>query len=134
MQAMGQFYETIYISAMKPTALLGTTILAAVINTALNFVLIPHFGAYGASLATLIGYAAMYFVRIFNSQRIFRFSVNHKKNVFTIVLLVVEACTVCLNVSGWLVIDVLCTLGIVWINREVVEDIYTVLMKILKKN
>ena len=32
MQAMGQFYETIYISEMKPTALLGTTILDAVIN------------------------------------------------------------------------------------------------------
>ena len=133
MQAMGQFYETIYISAMKPTALLGTTILAAVINTGLNFVLIPHFGAYGASLATLIGYAAMYFVRIVNSKRIFRFSVNHKKIVFTIVLLVVEACVVCLNVSGWFVIDVLCTLGVVWINREVVGDIYTVLMRILRK-
>ena len=84
-------------------------------------------------MATLIGYAAMYFVRIVNSQRIFRFSVNHKKIVFTIVLLVVEACVVCLNVSGWLVIDVLCTLGVVWINREVVGDIYTVLMRILRK-
>ena len=58
---------------------------------------------------------------------------NHKKIVFTIVLLVVEACVVCLNVSGWLVIDVLCTLGVVWINREVVGDIYTVLMRILRK-
>lgn len=133
MQAMGQFYESIYISAMKPTALLGTTILAASINTGLNFLLIPHFGAYGASLATLIGYAAIYFVRIINSQKIFKFSVNHKKNIFTIFLLVIEAYIVCLNVSGWILIVFLCTLGVLWINREVIEGIYTVLMKILGK-
>lgn len=132
-QAMGQFYETIYICAMKPTALLGTTILAAVVNTGLNLVLIPQFGAYGASLATFMGYAVMYIVRIIDSRRIFKFKVEHGKNVITISLLIIEASSVCLNVPCWTLIDVVCTIGIIWINREVIKDIYIVLEKLVKR-
>lgn len=131
-QAMGQFYETIYICAMRPMALLATTILAAVVNTGLNFVLIPRYGAYGASLATFMGYTAMYMVRIVDSRRIFKFDVEHKQNIMTIFLLIIEASAVCLDVPYWLLIDIICTIGVVWINHEIIEDIFLILIKILK--
>ena len=132
-QAMGQFYETIYICAMKPTSLLGTTLLAAAVNTGLNFVLIPKLGAYGAALATFAGYTAMYIVRIVDSRRIFTFDVDHKRDIFTMLLLIIETGAVCLSVPGWIIIDCVCAIGVVWINREIIGDIYTVIMKILKK-
>ena len=131
-QAMGQFYETIYICAMKPIPLLCTTLLAAAVNTTLNFILIPRCGAFGASLATFMGYVAMYGVRVIDSKKIFKFDVNHKKNIFTMLLLIIEAGAICLNIQGWLLIDVLCVGGIIWINFEILGDIYEVLAKILK--
>lgn len=130
-QAMGQFYETIYICAMKSAALLMTTLLAAAVNTGFNFLLIPKYGAYGACLATIMGYSVMYMVRIVDSRRIFRFDVNYQRNIMTLILLAIEVAAVCLRISGWICIDVVCVFSISWINREIFRDIYTIISKVI---
>ncbi|WP_458208925.1 oligosaccharide flippase family protein [Haladaptatus sp. NG-SE-30] len=50
--------------------LIGATGAAAVINLALNLILIPEFGMRGAAVATSIGYGSMLFFHIYAARRI----------------------------------------------------------------
>lgn len=52
-----------------------TTIIGAVVNTALNIILIPQYGAYGAAVATAIGYFAIWLIRTIRLKRIINISV-----------------------------------------------------------
>ena len=50
--------------ALKNTKLISiTAICAAVVNTILNFILIPHFGAYGAAVATVFAFSLQWILR-----------------------------------------------------------------------
>ena len=133
LQAMGQFYETIYLCAMKPAALLYTTILAAVVNTGLNFLLIPQFGAGGAACATILGYMAMYGIRAFASKRIFRFKVYYLQNIVTFALLAVETAVICCQTPGWIGIAAVAAVAIIVVNRSVLADIWRVGIKMLHR-
>jgi len=96
-QAMGTFVGTVYTTSMKSKMILYTTLLAAGVNTGLNFVLIPNYGAYGAAIATTIGYLALLIVRIFDSRRIFVFKINYFRHFIVYTLLLVEVICICLN-------------------------------------
>lgn len=130
MQAMGQFYESIYICALKPTSLLLTTIFAAILNTFFNFLLIPKYGAYGAAIATCIGYGTMLLVRIVDSKRIFEFKVKHSRILLTIVCLVAETFVICSNVNKWIIINFFISVMILFLNRAIFNDIIKTIKKV----
>lgn len=130
MQAMGQFYESIYICALKPTSLLLTTIFAAILNTFFNFLLIPKYGAYGAAIATCIGYGAMFLIRIVDSKRIFEFKVKHYHILLTIACLIAETFVICSNVNKWILINSFITVIILFLNRAIFKDIIKTIKKV----
>ncbi len=60
--------------------------IAAVINVAANFVLIPHYGSMGAALSTLIAYIILTIIMYFVNQRIY--PLPFEVGLFTVVLLI----------------------------------------------
>lgn len=132
-QAMGQFYETIYVSAMKPKMLLVTTIVAAVVNTSVNFALIPSMGAYGASIATFIGYLSMFLIRIVDTRKIIKLKIYPFKIVAVIALLVIQILFLCFQFKCWAIVNVLIAVLVCMLNRNVYKDILIVLKSIIKK-
>ena len=60
--------------------------IAAVINVAANFVLIPHYGSMGAAVSTLIAYIMLTIIMYFVNQRIY--PVPFEVGLFTIALLI----------------------------------------------
>lgn len=68
-QVFTAFGQVLYISALASKSLpavSGTVVLGAVLNIVLNFILIPRFGLWGATLATVAGYGVpqvpLYFI------------------------------------------------------------------------
>ena len=61
--AMALFIGSIFTAVKDTKTLSYSTIIGAVVNTGFNFAFIPFFGAYGAAIATLIGYAATLLMR-----------------------------------------------------------------------
>ena len=57
------FLSANLIAAEQTTQIFKTTIIGAVVNTILNFVLIPTFGLNGASIATFIGFLVVMLIR-----------------------------------------------------------------------
>jgi O-antigen/teichoic acid export membrane protein len=58
--------------ARRTTLIMGASFVALVVNTVLNFALIPRWGMYGAAYATLVAYVIEAFVMYVLAQGIFR--------------------------------------------------------------
>lgn len=61
--SLSGFLSSKLIASEQTNQIFKTTVIGAIVNTILNFILIPILGINGAALATLIGFAAVLFIR-----------------------------------------------------------------------
>ena len=77
--------------ALKNTRLVSVTaIIAAATNTVFNFILIPLFGAYGAAIATVIGFTLQWVLRFRSIKRIVKLKNETVKEIISYLLLMVQ--------------------------------------------
>lgn len=88
---LGLFEGCIFTAVKKTKEVSKTTILGAIINILFNFILIPVFGASGASVATMLGYIAIWGFRTLSLRSIIRMKINWKKQGCCIFLLIIQA-------------------------------------------
>lgn len=67
-----------------------TTLIGAVLNTILNFALIPFIGSIGAALATMLGYCAVWAARTILLRKIIIMKVDWKRQIVLIILLLCQ--------------------------------------------
>lgn len=85
-------FEGCIFTAVKRTKIVSrTTIMGAVVNTFLNFALIPVIGATGAALATMAGYCSIWIVRTVQLKKIVKIKVNWSTQIASSVLLVIQS-------------------------------------------
>lgn len=87
---LGLFNGCIFAAAKKTKEISITTVISALINTVLNFILIPLVGAYGAAFATMIGYFSIWIMRMFRLEKVIRMNVNWKKQVVMMIVLLMQ--------------------------------------------
>lgn len=81
------FFTNMYIftpglDIMKKTKTIAMiSILGAILNTGLNFLLIPKFGILGAAIATLISAIIIFIIRVKMSQKYYKISFEWLKNI-----------------------------------------------------
>lgn len=84
-------FEGCIFTAVKDTkSVTISTLVGSGINTLLNFILIPFWGAEGAALATLVGYLCVWIVRTIQVKKIVRMKVNWLSQVVSLAILVVQ--------------------------------------------
>jgi len=76
------FYSSIYMAMKKNVRSMITTMLGAIVNIFLSFILIPRVGIQGAAIATFISYLVVYMTRAFDISKI-----NHFKDSAAIVFI-----------------------------------------------
>ena len=106
----------------KSVATLVTTILGAVSNVVLNFILIPIFGAQGAAIATFISYFLVFVVRLIHTRRWIHIRINTLAFILNTVLLIVQAALMCMEVHLWILYEVLIVLLIIWLNLSAIAQ------------
>jgi O-antigen/teichoic acid export membrane protein len=62
------------------------TIVSAILNIGLNFILIPEYGIMGAAINTLVAFLFLYFISLIVSNKFFKINFEHKKLTFLILL------------------------------------------------
>jgi O-antigen/teichoic acid export membrane protein len=67
---LASFLGVFYVAYSKTTMALLSSILCAILNVALNFMLIPEYGAYGAGLATIASTLCLFLFRLLNTQKL----------------------------------------------------------------
>lgn len=84
-QCLCQFTSSVYNVKKKSVNSLLTSLIAAVVNIILNFILIPEYGPYGAAIATAAAYAACFVIRIFDVRSYIPFKVNHLRMLVNVI-------------------------------------------------
>ncbi len=81
------FLGSVYIAQKKTKHTFYTSLAAGVTNIVLNFALIPHFGIYGAAIATFAAYFAVFFYRLYDTRRYIHFGFSMSKLLINTALL-----------------------------------------------
>lgn len=84
---LGLFIGCIFTAVKRTKDISTTTLAGACINTVLNFALIPIIGATGAAFATLVGYFAVFAVRLNKLKGIVKMKVNWMPIVISTIIL-----------------------------------------------
>lgn len=88
--ALALFIGNIFYAVKDTKSRAFVTLIAAAVNTVLNFVLIYYFGCYGAAIATLIGYTCGFVLSAIIVKRYIKMKANLGRIVLTFLLLVVQ--------------------------------------------
>ncbi len=123
---IASFLSSIYMVERKSVCTLVTTMLAAVLNIVLNLLWIPKFGIYGAVMATLISYFAMFLVRAIHTRKYIKIKWNIPRLVFNICVLFVQILLMMSMCKYYLVYSALLTIFMIAVNfkelAQVIKD------------
>ncbi|WEV74283.1 polysaccharide biosynthesis C-terminal domain-containing protein [Bifidobacterium sp. ESL0798] len=90
LDTMTEFIGGVFTATRDTKAISYTTIIGAVVNVGLSFLLIPIMGALGAAVATLIGYSIVYGTRLILVRKYIHMKVSTKRIATSYILLLVQ--------------------------------------------
>lgn len=82
---LAQFIGGIFIGQKRPKSNGYTTIIAALTNIIVDWLLIHHIGLYAASVSTVVAYVTLFVIRIYLVKNTFRIRIEKRNIVFTVV-------------------------------------------------
>ena len=103
--SLGAFYGSVYTSAKETKMLMKSTVISAVLNIIVNFILIPKMGPTGAAIATLISYIALWLIRAIDSKRIIRIEVDTLKNIIMFFVIFAECIFICMDMNPYYIVS-----------------------------
>lgn len=125
-------YTTIIAAASSETAIITLgTISGAIVNATLNFLLIPHFGLYGAVIATVIGYFVIWLVLLLKVEHRLEIRFPMIKSVIMYALLACQW-AIMLYSKYNIIINTLVLVVICIINFRCICDLWNIALKLLK--
>lgn len=124
------FLGTVFTAAKRTKSIFVTTMTGAAVNIALNFVLIPYWGGYGAAIATAVGYLATFFARLKGANQIMKLDVEYKKHFLKMGLLFLMVILSCANS----IVNYFIGFAILFIEREfIISVLHSLIGKFFKK-
>ena len=134
--ALDTFLGSAYFTVRKTSMSLYTSLLGAVVNIALNLLLIGKYGAIGASVATLISYFVVFVVRAVTMKRFIPFKLYPVKTTVNTVLICATAIVVTFYgtvLAGMLVAAILCAISLIYNGRDILCAVKSAISGIRKK-
>lgn len=127
------FIGNLFFAVKDTKARAWATILGAIINTMLNFVLIKTIGVYGATVATVAGYSAGFIYSRIKIKKYINLNTNMHLNDFILILLFIQAVLAYFG-NKFVIIQfiILLLIGVLYRNN-ICKVITTIKKKITKK-
>ncbi len=91
LESVVSFLATVYLVKKKSMHSFVTAVVGTTLNLILNALMIPKMGALGAAVATLIGYASVYLLRMIDAPRMIRFRLYLPRQLASLLLLLIAA-------------------------------------------
>lgn len=124
---LGLFIGCMFTAVKKTKDISFTTILGAFANTILNFTLIPIIGAFGASLATLLGYLVVFLVRLVRLKYVVKMKVKWNTIILSLFFLSIQSVVATLSNNSFLQVPlVIC---IIIMNKSIFIKIVEMFVK-----
>ncbi|WIV12966.1 polysaccharide biosynthesis C-terminal domain-containing protein [Proteiniborus sp. MB09-C3] len=103
---LASFLGSAYMAQKKSEQILITTMISAVLNIILNFILIPAYGIQGAAIATLLSYICMLVIRAVNIRRFMNISWNIPKLIINMSVIMTQSVIILLQIENWFIYEV----------------------------
>lgn len=132
--AFSAFMGSVYFIEKKSMRSLSTASIGALTNIVFNFLLIPHFGALGAAVATVISYVAAFVIRTLDTRKYMEFNHNTPRLIINTLIVTAQTVIMLLELPYWLFIELgLFALVAVFNGREIISSLISVLKKLSGK-
>lgn len=130
--AVALFVGSIFTAVKDTKTLSFSTIIGAIVNVICNFIFIHMWGAYGAALATLLGYAVTMLLRLFILRIHIKLQHEWKRDGVGYALLMLQMMIANL---GWKSIDIQCILWltILFLYRDEERKVGSVIFSMIHK-
>lgn len=86
-QAFSSFFGTNYTASKKTKGAFTTSVVGAGVNIVVNFVLIPFWGIQAAAFSTLLGYLAMWLMRVFDTKKYVDMKIDWKSMSSSLIII-----------------------------------------------
>ncbi|PNR93168.1 lipopolysaccharide biosynthesis protein, partial [Petrotoga sp. 9PWA.NaAc.5.4] len=86
-QAFSSFFGTNYTASKKTKGAFTTSVVGAVVNIVVNFILIPFWGIQAAAFSTLLGYLAMWLMRVFDTKKYVDMKIDRKSMSISLLII-----------------------------------------------
>ncbi len=110
------FMGSIYMVEKRSVVTLITMLAGAGSNIALNVLLIPDYGAYGAAIATVASYLLVFIIRSISTRRYIKIRLNIVRMIINILLLSALSFVVIAESTLWYVTAIVLTIAVVLLN------------------
>lgn len=114
--AMAGFLGTIYTASKKTKMVFISTIFSAVSNIILNLILIPLMGGIGAAVATFVSYFLVWIIRLLDSRKILKLSIDLRRDIIGYVLIIFQVVLIMLNNTIGFILSLLILLLLIVLN------------------
>mgnify|MGYP003231853307 CR=1 FL=1 len=113
------FFGTFYLVVKRNTVSMVSTIVGAIINLIICFLLVPPIGVYGALVGSVISYAVITVIRIVTTRKYVSIKINYINLVTSITMLLIQAITMTVNYEQTKIIQFFMFIGVLGMNGKV---------------
>jgi len=117
------FLGSVYMVEKKSILTLSTTIVGAVVNVVLTFILINKYDVNGAAFATFISYFIVFILRAVNTKQFIKIDWNAPKLVLNLFIVMCQAFIMINEIKYWVIYEILLVslmmilnFGLIWNN------------------
>lgn len=121
--AVSSYFGSMYGALEKSVNNMWTTLISALINISLNYILIQKIGLFGALIGTLVAYLVIANLRMFDVLRFIKFKVDLLKYIACSLIVIIQAVLVGLNYRTNIV-SILAILVFAIIQRENIRKVF----------
>lgn len=117
--AFANFMGTVYVVEKRSKNSFLTSMLGAVLNIILNFLLIPSaLGVQGAAIATFVSYFAVFIIRALNTRKYIPFKLYLPQVALNTAVILLQSISMVLSLSFNLIIQAVCIILLLIINYK----------------
>ena len=128
------FLGSVYMVEKNSMRTFLTAMIGAVLNVVLNLILIPGpLGIQGAAIATCVSYFVVFLIRAADVRRFIPFRLYPVGLAENSVLLLVQIVFMVLELPGWMIVQAVCLLLMLWLNRTPLMSTFKRVLSMVKK-
>ena len=130
--SLAQQISSIFSASKQTKRIFYASMVGAIVNIILNFILIPLYKGHGAAIATAIGYITIWTINMINSRDIIKMNFNLIRIIPAGCILVIEIVAILSDSLMGYIVSAICVMLIMLINyREFINIIKIIKMKAL---
>lgn len=128
------FYGTVYSATMHTSFVMKTTVFGAVACVVFTPMLLPIMGVTGACVASALGQAMVFAMRVIDAKRFIQFEVGWEYLTPTLVLLITQSIFTAWEIGGWKIISGICAIIIIIIQMVHIAASLSQIREMKRKN